>query len=258
MRRSKCGFNCKNCPYFRRPCVGCAIETCLVDRCIKGKSYSGITHPRSFCRLRPYCLIGGKDRPPPIPIPSLEMRRMTRVDFSMFVPEIDITDERSWVWKDGFQMPMVFVPLWQLLTDENILSQASSKGLHDYLGFYGKILLSMVMPDELIDRLETKDYFKLIEELGPDATMVPDNYTYTDVPLYQSWSQTIRLVSFANDFLKLDVPLIGLVKGANLRQMDWAVRKQVEMGYASFAMPARELFEEEKLDEFFPYILQTL
>lgn len=93
------------------------------------------------------------------------------------------------------------------------------------------------MPDELIDRLETKDYFRLIGELRPDATMIPDNYTYTDAPLYQSWSQTIRLVSFANDFLKLDVPLIGLV---------------------SFAMPARELFEEEMRDCFLPQILLIL
>lgn len=238
--------------------MGCAIETCLVDQCIKGKSYTGITHPRSFCKLRPYCPIGGRERPPPIPIPSLEMRRMSRVNFSRFVPEIDIADERSWFWKEGVQIPMVFVPLWQLLVNENKLLQASNKGLHDYLGFDGKILLSTVMPDELIDRLEVKDYFKLIKDLRPDATMIPDNYTYTDVPLYQSWSQTIRLVSFANDFLNLDVPLIGLVKGANLRQMEWAVRKQVEMGYVSFAMPAKELFEEERLDEFLPYVLLTL
>ncbi len=183
---------------------------------------------------------------------------MTKIRFLSFVPEIDATDERSWVWMDGFQVSAVFVPLWQLLANEDILAQASSKGLHDYLGFDGKILLSTVMPDELIDRLETKDYFRLIGDLRPDATMIPDNYTYTDVPLYQSWSQTIRLVSFANEFLKLDIPLIGLVKGANLRQMDWTIRRQVEMGYASFAMPARELFEEEKLDEFIPYVLLTL
>jgi hypothetical protein len=229
-----------------------------VDKCIKGTSYTGITHPRSFCRLRPYCPIGGKDRPPPILIPHLGGKQMERINFPRFIPEIDATDERSWVWMDGFQVSAVFVPLWQLLANEDVLAQASSKGLHDYLGFDGKILLSTVMPDELIDRLETKDYFRLINDLKPDATMIPDNYTYTDVPLYQSWSQTIRLVSFANDFLKLDTPLIGLVKGANLRQMDWAIRKQVEMGYASFAMPARELFEEERLDEFLPYILLTL
>ncbi|MGQ9597371.1 MAG: hypothetical protein ACUVQY_08235 [Thermoproteota archaeon] len=68
------------------------------------------------------------------------------------------------------------------------------------------------MPDELIDKLKTEDYLKLIENLKPDATMIPDNYTYTDDPLFLSWSQTARLVSFANDFLKLDVPLLGQVK----------------------------------------------
>ena len=258
VRRSKCGFNCENCPYFRKPCIGCAIETCLVDKCIRGTSYTGITYPRSFCRLRQYCPIGGKDRPLPMPVPPLGRKQIARVKFSKFIPEIDVTDQRSWVWRDGFQVSEVFVPLWQLLTNGNILIQASRKGLHDYLDFDGRILLSTVMPDELIDRLETRDYFRLINDLKPDATMVPDNYTYTDVPLYQSWSQTIRLVSFANDFLKLDTPLIGLVKGANLCQMDWAVRKQVEMGYSSLAMPARELFEEERLDEFLPYVLSTL
>ncbi|MBO3798058.1 MAG: hypothetical protein QXI42_04830 [Thermoproteota archaeon] len=258
MRRSRCGFDCVSCPYFKKACIGCVIETCLVDKCIKGTSYTGITHPKSFCRLRPYCPIGGKERPSPVQVSSLGRKQVARIKFPRFIPEIDISDERSWIWREGFQVPAVFVPLWQLLTNENFLSKASSKGLHDYLGFDGKILLSTVMPDELIDRLETKDYFRLIEELRPDATMVPDNYTYTDVPLYQSWSQTIRLVSFANDFLELDIPLIGLVKGANLRQMDWAVRRQVEMGYVSFAMPARELFEEEMLDYFLPQILLTL
>ena len=107
---------------------------------------------------------------------------MERINFPRFIPEIDATDERSWVWMDGFQVSAVFVPLWQLLANEDVLAQASSKGLHNYLGFDGKILLSTVMPDELIDKLRTEDYFKLINDLKPDATMIPDNYTYTDVP----------------------------------------------------------------------------
>ncbi|MBO3797633.1 MAG: hypothetical protein QXI42_09500 [Thermoproteota archaeon] len=114
------------------------------------------------------------------------------------------------------------------------------------------------MPDELIDRLRLEDYFRLIRDLRPDATMIPDNYTYIDDPLFLSWSQTIRLVSFANDFLKLNIPVIGLVKGANLLQMDWAIKKQVEMGYVSFAMPARELFEEGSLGYFLPHVLKIL
>ncbi|MBO3842509.1 MAG: hypothetical protein FGF48_08885, partial [Candidatus Brockarchaeota archaeon] len=126
------------------------------------------------------------------------------------------------------------------------------KGLRDYLEFNGRIFLSLVMPDELLDKLRIEDYFKLINNLRPDATMIPDNYTYVDDPLFLSWSQTVRLVSLANAFLKLDIPLIGLVKGANPLQVDWAIRKQVEMGYVSFAMPARELFEDNLLGDLLP------
>ena len=183
---------------------------------------------------------------------------MAKVGFQGFVPEVDVNDERSWFWRYGVELPEVFVPLWQLLTNEETLRKASSKGLHDFLNFNGRIFLSTVMPDELIDKFETKDYFKLIGDLRPDATMVPDNYTYVDDPLFLSWSQTIRLVSFANDFLNLDTPLIGLVKGANHLQIDWAVRKQVEMGYASFAMPARELLEDNLLEDLLPGAVMSM
>lgn len=183
---------------------------------------------------------------------------MPKIGFQSFVPEIDIADSRSWFWKYGIELPEIFVPLWQLLVNKEILNKASSKGLHYYLEFDGRVFLSLVMPDELIDKLRTDDYFKLIKDLRPDATMVPDNYTYIDDPLFLSWSQTIRLISLANDFLKLDTPLIGLVKGANPLQIDWVIRKQVEMGYVSFAMPARELFEEGMLSLFLSDALMSL
>ncbi|MBO3832174.1 MAG: hypothetical protein FGF51_02140 [Candidatus Brockarchaeota archaeon] len=114
------------------------------------------------------------------------------------------------------------------------------------------------MPDELLDKLRFKDYFRLVKNLGPDATMIPDNSTYVDDPLFLSWSQTVRLVSLANDFLKLDIPLIGLVKGANHLQIDWAIRKQVEMGFVSFAMPVRELLEDNVLGDLLPGALMSL
>jgi hypothetical protein len=230
---------------------------CLVAQCQRGFHYTGITSPRSFCRLRPYCPIKSEKRVP-VEIPSLNRRPMVKIGFQGFVPEIDVADSRSWFWKYGVELPEIFVPLWQILLNDEILKKALSRGLHDYLGFNGRIYLSTVMPDELIDKLETKDYFKLIGDLKPDATMVPDNYTYVDDPLFLSWSQTIRLVSFANDFINLDIPLIGLVKGANPLQVDWAIRKQVEMGYVSFAMPARELFEDNLLGDILPDTIMSL
>ncbi|MGC9085237.1 MAG: hypothetical protein ACP5IT_03560 [Thermoproteota archaeon] len=183
---------------------------------------------------------------------------MNRVGFQKFVPEVDATDCRSWFWKKEIELPEIFVPLYQLLGNKEILAKASSKGLHDYLGFKGRVFLSTVMPDELIDRLRAENYLQLIKNLKPDATMIPDNYTYADDPLFLSWSQTIRLLPLAKDFLELDIPLIGMVKGANILQMQWLIQKEVEMGYASFAMPARELVRDHLLDDFLPYVLRIL
>jgi hypothetical protein len=86
----------------------------------------------------------------------MSRNQLTRIEFPKFVPEIEVLDQRSWFWREGFQMLMIFVPIWQLLVNENMLSKASSKGLHDFLRFDGKIVLSMVIPDELIDKLETE------------------------------------------------------------------------------------------------------
>ncbi|MBO3808606.1 MAG: hypothetical protein FGF50_03325 [Candidatus Brockarchaeota archaeon] len=183
---------------------------------------------------------------------------MTKIGFERFIPQIDISDKKSWFWRHGVELPEIFVPLWQLLVDKTLLEEASLKGLHDFLGFNGRIFLSLVMPDELLDKLRFKDYFRLVKNLGPDATMIPDNYTYVDDPLFLSWSQTVRLVSLANDFLKLDTPLIGLIKGANHLQIDWAIRKQVEMGFVSFAMPVRELLEDNVLGDLLPGALMSL
>jgi hypothetical protein len=219
--------------------------------------YTGITYPRSFCVLRSYCPIKNKGRTP-LQIPKLNMKLMKRVGFQKFVPEIDATDNRSWFWKKGIEFPEIFIPLYQLLGNKEILAKASSKGLHDYLGFDGRIFLSTVMPDELIDKLRTENYFQLIKDLKPDATMIPDNYTYVDDPLFLSWSQTIRLLSFAKDFLELNIPLIGMVKGANLLQMQWLIQREVEMGYVSFAMPTRELIRDHLLGDSLPYVLRIL
>ncbi|MGC8934033.1 MAG: hypothetical protein ACP5LN_02665 [Thermoproteota archaeon] len=258
MKKSKCGILCEECYYYRKLCPGCVIESCLVDLCIKGHSFTGITYPKSFCKLREYCPIGGKSKPPPLLLPPLKKKSMLKVNFSTFIPQVDVTDQSSWFWKEEVETSAIFVPLWQLILHKDLLLKALSKSLHDFLEFNGKILLSTVMPDELIDKLKIDDYLKLIEDLKPDATMIPDNYTYTDAPLYQSWSQTIRLVQLANEFLCLDIPLIGLIKGANLRQIYWSLKKEIEMGYVSFVMPSRELFEQGLLNDVLPYVLSML
>gem|GEM_PF-2135413 len=72
-RTGGCGTECGKCPYFRNPCPGCITRICLVAECIRGKSYDGITHPKSVCILRSFCRIGGKPRPSPLPIITMSI-----------------------------------------------------------------------------------------------------------------------------------------------------------------------------------------
>ena len=169
------------------------------------------------------------------------------MDLPGFVPIVGVTDRRPWLWTD-VQLPAIVVRLAELVVRPNLLSEVSREGLHNHLGFDGKIILSTIMPDELIDQLQPKDYLRLVRGLRPDATMIPDNYTYMDDPLYLSWSQTIRLVRNACSFLDLGIPAIGLIKGATSEQVSWSTKQLISMGYATFALPARELSRSELLD----------
>lgn len=75
-------------------------------------------------------------------------------------------------------------------------------------------------------------------------TMIPDTTLIAnDLPLHFLDSNYLSF-SFSNDFLKLDIPLIRLVSEANLLQKDYAIEKQIEMGYASFVMILDKLLEE--------------
>jgi len=68
---------------------------CLIAQCQRGLHYTGITYPRSFCRLRQYCPVETTGRTP-VQTPSLDRKPMAKVGFQRFVPEIDVNDERSW------------------------------------------------------------------------------------------------------------------------------------------------------------------
>jgi len=229
----------------------------LVDRCIRGASYTGITYPNAFCRLRDYCPIGGKQRPMPEPPPEINARQVGRADLPRFTPTISVVDRRSWFW-DDFPLPALFVRLGEILTNKGLLNEVSKVGLHDYLGYDGKIALSTIMPDEAIDKLKPADYTKLVGDLRPDVAMVSDNYTYVDDPFYLSWSQTIRLVRYAAELRDLGVPVLGLVKGAISKQTQWCIEKQLKLGYASFALPVRELARVDLLDGYLTTTTYTL
>jgi len=134
----------------------------------------------------------------------------------------------------------------------------SSRGFHDFLGFDGKILLSTVMEDELLNKFTSNDYLRMIKDIRPDATMTPDSYTYLDDPLCLSWEQTLKQAKLASTFSEFDVPIIGLIKGAISKQIDWSTKKAIELGCQSFVIPSRELAKLKLLDGMIATVMKVL
>jgi len=178
-------------------------------------------------------------------MPKLKVR--TKVELTRFVPLVRLSDERSWLW-DDLSLPWIIVRLAELVKNKTLMQSVSSRGLHDFLSFDGKILLSTVMEDELLDELKPYDYIGMINDIRPDATMTPDSYTYLDDPLCLSWEQTLKQAAFSRAFSELDIPVVGLIKGVIWNQIAWSVKRAIELGCGSFAIPSRELAEEGLLD----------
>jgi len=178
-------------------------------------------------------------------MPRLKAR--TKIELPRFVPVVRLTDERSWFW-ENLSLPWIVVRLAELVKDKALMQRVSSRGLHDFLGFDGKILLSTVMEDELLDALTPNDYVRMINDIRPDATMTPDSYTYHDDPLCFSWEQTLKQAAFSRAFSELDIPIVGLVKGVIWKQIAWSAERAIELGCSSFAIPSRELAQQGLLD----------
>ncbi|MBO3803386.1 MAG: hypothetical protein JTT11_05870 [Candidatus Brockarchaeota archaeon] len=171
----------------------------------------------------------------------------TKIKLLRFTPVIKLTDKKSWLWND-VSLPWIVVRLSELIKNKALRERVSSIGFHDFLGFDGKILLSTVMEDELLDNYASRDYIRIIKDTQPDATMTPDSYTYLDDPLCLSWQQTMKQVKLASAFTELDIPVIGLIKGAISKQIEWSTKKAIELGCQSFAIPSRELAKLKLLD----------
>jgi len=148
--------------------------------------------------------------------------------------------------------------LAELVKNESLMKEVSSRGLHDFLGFDGKILLSTVMEDELLDKLTPNEYIGMINDIGPDATMTPDSYTYLDDPLCLSWEQTLKQAAFSRPFSELDIPVVGLIKGVIWKQIAWSAEKAIELGCGSFSIPSRELAELGLLDGVISAVISVL
>jgi len=103
---------------------------------------------------------------------------------------------------------------------KNLIEKICSDGIHAFLGFDGKIMLSSIMPDRLLLRDEIFDLFYRVALLGGfDAVIGWDMPVYLDLPLRVSWVNLLKALNFTFKLCKLPIPVIGLLKGNSHSQI---------------------------------------
>jgi len=229
---------CKNC-VLADICGGCENGECLVYLCSRGYRYVGITYPTRFCYYRDFChgVFDKKIERPKIPE---KMFNQSNLELPRYIPIIKVSERDSWFW-EKLNHPALIVKLEEFLLQPSLLNEVAKCGLHDFLGFNGIIILSSIMPDEILDKLSGREYGELVEKLKPDAFMFIDDYTYIDDPYLISWRNLFRLFQRTLEMKDIEAYPIGLIKGASRKQIAWCIESLVKMGIRTFAFPCRNL-----------------
>lgn len=137
---------------------------------------------------------------------------------------------------------MVAVQLWKLMRSGPAYRLAVSKGLNRMLKFDGKILLSSVMPDAYIVHRGVSWFINAVKELKPDVVTTWDVPTYSDHPKKASLNWLLASLEASRRMsLELDVPMIGLVSGADLPQVELSSNCLRAMGFQYQALACHEL-----------------
>lgn len=102
------------------------------------------------------------------------------------------------------------------LNENPLLRQARKKGLHNFLKYQGKIMLTTDVKDRLCDHfVQNPKYFNsLVQQLNPDYLTTFDTYTYSNIPTGIARIKMLEVVSVLEHLLDLDCKIIGLSLGA--------------------------------------------
>lgn len=137
--------------------------------------------------------------------------------------------------------------------------------LHEYLGLSGRIIISPIIPDPLLLRINRDTYSYLFEALRPDEFITPDGITYTG--LTKLSRDQIEHILGITEFLINRFPEcdpIGLVKGSNLSQMDLHVDKLLELGITRVCLHAGDFlykdsgYSKDQIIDFARYVREKV
>jgi predicted phosphodiesterase len=179
------------------------------------------------------------------------------VELPSVVPIVSLNDSSSYYF-DPLKIDAIVVTFEDLL-DENIHREVEKAGdIHSYLNYEGKVLISSILPDDLITQ-EAFFYFflEIVDRLKFDAAIAWDSPVYVDIPLYDSWVNLLMGLKLTHELADWGLPVLGLAKGNVENQIRFSVETLARVGINSMALHASEYMMVRKEDSTVMQILYT-
>jgi len=177
------------------------------------------------------------------------------VDLPRLIPIVSLENWDFIKFLDDLGVDAIIVPFTDFLRPR-ILDEVVRLGVHGFLGFDGKVILSSIMPDKLIVSRDVWDlFFHAALVCGFDAVVGWDVPVYLDMPHYYSWVNLVKGLELTYWLHRLDLPVIALIKGNTPSQVKFSLDALQRMGFKNYALHASEYLMRFKFD---PYARNVL
>ena len=170
--------------------------------------------------------------------PIIKLDARETFDVLKVVPiELAVVRLQDLVLKDSFKFKKTFRKV------------VSAGGLHNFLGFSGRILLSLVMRDEIVAKYKPERYAIAINYLRPDSYTTIDGETY-EGEYSLSWHEIERIHAENKQLITLcpKYEPIGLVKGCSEKQIEYHIGLLKSLGISDFIFHVGDFFRHGRPD----------
>lgn len=164
-------------------------------------------------------------------------------------PVVKLTDKATFNVLRAVPIELATVRLQDLVSKKSFMFNKtyrdiiSSGGLHNFLDFHGRILLSLIMKDEIIANFNPTKYASAINLLCPDLYTTVDGQTYEGE--YSLSLKEIKRIHNENkeliDLCPKSKP-VGLVKGCSENQIEFHVQLFKSLGIEDYIFHVGDFF----------------
>ena len=172
----------------------------------------------------------------------------------VILPAVKLHEMKTHPPWDSCHSPGLVVKLEDLITESGKKTKPifhaveRAGGLHWFLDYDGKIVLSSIMSDKAISGLSLDMHAEIINATAPDYYITPDGETYIDERPLAAYEirRMLGWTEYLLDHCSEPKP-IGLVKGACLAQVESHTERLKDIGFNMFAFHAGDfIFRSSK------------